>query len=179
MKLSAPPVFCPFAVSSVTTESPTFRPIFTRIIELIHLLSGELSVTVNQKKFTIYPGDTVLFNTNTIHSTLSERVDTTAHVLLLPYEHLRRCLPNPESFLFELPLLSRDEADPIKKEGLQKLSSLLAAACKLCQEQPDFYQAQILSLIYELIYLLCTTFPASGKNAARERNIATMTGSAR
>ena len=57
-------------------------------------------------------------------------------------------------------------ADPIKKEGLQKLSSLLAAACKLCQEQPDFYQAQILSLIYELIYLLCTTFPASGKNAA-------------
>ena len=87
-------------------------------------------------------------------------------MLLLPYEHLRRCLPNPESFLFELPLLSRDEADPIKKEGLQKLSFLLAAACKLCQEQPDFYQAQILSLIYELIYLLCTTFPASGKNAA-------------
>ena len=59
-----------------------------------------------------------------------------------------------------------DEADPIKKEGLQKLSSLLAAACKLCQEQPDFYQAQILSLIYDLIYILCTTFPASGKNAA-------------
>lgn len=141
-------------------------PHFHEDLEIIHLLSGELSVTVNQKKFTVYPGDTILFNTNTIHSTLSERNDTTAHVLLLPYEHLRRCLPSPESFTFELPLLSRDEADPIKKEGLEKLSSLLAAACKLCQEQPDFYQAQILSLIYELIYLLCTTFPASGKSSA-------------
>ena len=156
------PLRCFFSDDGISYVPPHFH----EDLELIHLLSGELSVTVNQKKITIYPGDTVLFNTNTIHSTLSERVDTTAHVLLLPYEHLRRCLPNPESFPFELPLLSRDEADPIKKEGLQKLSSLLAAACKLCQEQPDFYQAQILSLIYELIYLLCTTFPASGKNAA-------------
>ena len=156
------PLRCFFSDDGISYVPPHFH----EDLELIHLLSGELSVTVNQKKFTIYPGDTVLFNTNTIHSTLSERADTTAHVLLLPYEHLRRCLPNPESFPFELPLLSRDEADPIKKEGLQKLSSLLAAACKLCQEQPDFYQAQILSLIYELIYLLCTTFPASGKNAA-------------
>ena len=156
------PLRCFFSDDGISYVPPHFH----EDLELIHLLSGELSVTVNQKKFTIYPGDTVLFNTNTIHYTLSERADTTAHVLLLPYEHLRRCLPNPESFPFELPLLSRDEADPIKKEGLQKLSSLLAAACKLCQEQPDFYQAQILSLIYELIYLLCTTFPGSGKNAA-------------
>ena len=153
------PLRCFFSDDGISYVPPHFH----EDLELIHLLSGELSVTVNQKKFTIYPGDTVLFNTNTIHSTLSERADTTAHVLLLPYEHLRRCLPNPESFPFELPLLSRDKADPIQKEGLQKLSSLLAAACKLCQEQPDFYQAQILSLIYELIYLLCTTFPDAGR----------------
>ena len=103
------PLRCFFSDDGISYVPPHFH----EDLELIHLLSGELSVTVNQKKFTIYPGDTVLFNTNTIHSTLSERVDTTAHVLLLPYEHLRRCLPNPESFPFELPLLSRDEADPL------------------------------------------------------------------
>ena len=141
-------------------------PHFHEELEFIHLLSGELSVTINQKKFTVHPGDTILFNTNTIHSTYSKRNDTTAYVLLLPYEHLRRCLPAPETFTFELPLLSRDEITPEKKEGLEKLAGILSSLCTLCKEQPAFYQVQALRFVYELIYLLCTAFPSPGKPAA-------------
>ena len=44
--------------------------------------------------------------------------------------------------------------------------NILSSLCTLCKEQPAFYQVQALRFVYELIYLLCTAFPASGKPAA-------------
>ena len=63
-------------------QKPTYvLPHFHDDIEIIYLLTGSLTVNINRQQITVYPEDMILFNSNVIHSTISETAETTAYVL--------------------------------------------------------------------------------------------------
>lgn len=149
-----------------SNDGPSYvPPHFHEDIEIIFLLTGELTVNLNQKKCTIFPGDAVLFNSNAVHSTLSETADTTAYVLQFPIKILAQCVPSPELYLFEFPMPSKGNLKTESELALRHLQRLLADGYTLLKEQPDFYQAKMMSFLYEIIYILCRFFALPSRDA--------------
>lgn len=154
-----------------SNDGPSYiPPHFHDDMELICLLSGKLHVTMCQRKYTLLPGDAILFHTNAIHSTLSETADTTAYVLQLPRKFLKQCLPDPDSYYFELPCPSEACHTKCASQDLNRIRELLMSCDQLYREMPEFYEIKILSLLYDLVYTLYRAFsmPQIKKKHTRE-----------
>lgn len=143
-------------------KKPTYvAPHFHDDIEIIYLLSGCLTVNMEQKLITVHPQDVILFNTNVIHSTISETGETTAYVLQLPCSFLKQCTPKTDSFYFQLPRPSVQNLSAEEEAALSHMKKLLSSCYHYHQVKPDFYHVKIMSLLYELTYTLYTSFSVS------------------
>lgn len=140
-------------------QKPTYiAPHFHDDIEIIYLLTGSLTVNLSQRQFTIYPGDVILFNSNAVHSTISETAETTAYVLQLPYQFLKQCTPEPGSYSFELPCPSNQTLTPQEDKSLSHLKDTMYSCFYFYRDKPAFYHGKVMSLLYDLVYTLYAAF---------------------
>lgn len=140
-------------------RKPTYvAPHFHDDIEIIYLLTGSLTVNLSQRQFTVYPGDVILFNSNAVHSTISETAETTAYVLQLPFQFLKQCTPQPGSYFFELPFPSLGNLTPEEEKALEHLKDTLYSCFCFYRDKPAFYHGKVMSLLYDLAYTLYSAF---------------------
>lgn len=143
---------------------PTYMPPhFHDDIEIIYLLTGSLTVNMGQDLLIVRPGDVILFNTNVIHSTISETAETTAYVLQLPYKFLKQCTLESDSCFFHLPRPSVQILPAQKETALSHIKEILVSCYHFYQLMPAFYNVKIMSLLYDLAYTLYTVFSVPRK----------------
>lgn len=135
-------------------------PHFHDYIEIIYLLSGSIEVTVNGVKHTLLPNDVILFNSNTVHSTSTERSDVTAYVLQISYAFLSNSLNQPENpnIHFHLPLASSEPVSQSQEEKLRELIGLLEKLKNIFWPPTEMMSLRIMSVLYDIMYLLTTNF---------------------
>lgn len=144
-------------------------PHFHTDIEIIYLLTGCLTVNTKFHSHSIGPGEVILFNTNEIHSTLTEVSDTTAYVLQIPHKIIRQCVPFHDHYIFDL---SKDTGYPAEAPDhpLTRLKELISNCCTMsCQQQP-FYQIGVTGRIYEIIYILFSSFSILQTHSVRKND---------
>lgn len=140
-------------------QKPTYvLPHFHDDIEIIYLLTGSLTVNINRQQITVYPEDMILFNSNVIHSTISETAETTAYVLQLPCQFLKQCTAEPGSYSFELPRSSCKNLTPQEDKALIHLKNTLYSCFCFYRDKPAFYHGKVMSLLYDFVYTLYSAF---------------------
>ena len=60
-------------------------------IKIMYILTGNITLKRNTLETILEPGDMAVINPNIIHSTLSEDAKTTAYVLQVSYDCLKKC----------------------------------------------------------------------------------------
>lgn len=132
-------------------------PHFHTDIEIIYLLTGCLTVNTKFRNHSIFPGDITLFNSNEIHSTLSEVSNTTAYVLQIPYKIIQQYVPYQNHYIFDLS--KESECPPAQPcPPLNRLKELISDCCITFSRQPPFYQLLVTSWIYEILHILFSSF---------------------
>ncbi|OUP82941.1 hypothetical protein B5F07_12280 [Lachnoclostridium sp. An169] len=145
-------------------------PHFHEDIEMIYLLSGSLTVSSGYKRRTFFPGDLLLFNSNEIHSTLSEVSDTTAYVLQIPHGLFQPYYPSGETSVFEVPAVSSGTLSCDASAQISHLKELILTCYELQSRRPEFYQILIMNNIYRILYILFHSFSVF-QPASRRQNM--------
>ena len=125
---------------------------------MIYLLSGSLTVSSGYKRRTFFPGDLLLFNSNEIHSTLSEVSDTTAYVLQIPHGLFQPYYPSGETSVFEVPAVSSGTLSCDASAQISHLKELILTCYELQSRRPELYQILIMNNIYRILYILFHSF---------------------
>lgn len=170
-EIISPDANLPVRIFFSNDQRPSYiPPHFHEDIEMIFLLSGSLTVSSGYERHTFAAGDLLLFNSNEIHSTLSEVSDTTAYVLQIPHRMFQPFYPPGKTAVFEIPAISSGTLSMDKSEQSSHLKELIETCCKLQADRPEFYQILVMDTIYRILYILFHSF-AVFHTVSRRQNI--------
>lgn len=134
------------------THKAYIAPHFHEDIELIGLRKGTLKGTDAGKPFTMGPGDIHIFNSNVIHTTLSEDLTMEAVILQISQSFLRTILLDRDKYLLQ-DQLSAQNTDT--KKLLTKLFELLTSTQN---QTTSFSYLTSYARLFECIELLFSRF---------------------
>jgi len=126
-------------------------------MEIMYLLTGQLTLTVGIERILLNPGDIYIVNPNLIHSTLSQDTSTTAYVLQITHAFLKECFPDVNSMFFQIPTNEALQTSTSAK-AVKALKEILSEFHMLYQNPPEFYELRLRGLLYEAAYLLFHDF---------------------
>ncbi|MDO4445025.1 MAG: helix-turn-helix domain-containing protein [Bacillota bacterium] len=129
-----------------------FPPHWHTDIEMLYVISGHLTVTINGENCHLYAEEFVLIHPNHIHSILSDD-QTSAYMIQISSDLFKEIFNEDQELLFNLPL-TPNTVPVIKNTFLYCLKNLCEAPLPPLKYQ---YLHQK-SLIYELLYLLTQYF---------------------
>lgn len=127
-------------------------PHFHEDIEIIALKTGTLKLTDKTQNYFLKAGDIHIFNSNTIHSILSEDMSMEAVVLQISYKFVREFSPEIDLYQFSAQLFHEDHGSVhILREELFKL-----IACT--ESQSEFSNLKAYSILFHILELLLENF---------------------
>ncbi|MFV0560364.1 MAG: helix-turn-helix domain-containing protein [Enterococcus sp.] len=126
-------------------------PHFHEDIELIGLKKGTLLITDQNNQLTLQKGDIHIFNSHTIHSTLSEDPTMEAVILQISPSTLKNIFPDIAKYAF---LSNLSAKDPLVTQLLAKMFTLLEST----HAHNKFGYLHSYALIFELLDTLFTNF---------------------
>lgn len=123
-------------------------------IEIIFLLKGKVSVSVNDKRFELNEKDIFLINANDIHA-IQHQEENLLLTIQLPIPELKENIKDVDTFVFSCRSFLYDENHQAE---FNELRSLLAQMMWVINKEGEGYGLQIKSLYFQLIYLLIKNF---------------------
>lgn len=140
-------------------------PHFHDDIELMYLLSGSVTLKRNTLDTVLEPGDIAVINPNIVHSTLSENPDTTAYVMQISHDFLKKCQFKNKQIFFNLPDPSKEDLTSSEFEGLEKLKRNMSDFQEVFLGSDSYSPLKLYSIIYEIAYILFQTFSSEQENS--------------
>lgn len=125
-----------------------------RAIEILYLLEGELTVTVENHSQIYTAGQCVLINSSIIHATKCTTPNR-AIVCQIPLDFMKLYIPEVEQILF---ILDETTENPVERTRLDRLKETLTQmqiANDIC---PKGFLLRFNSLLFELLYQLYHSF---------------------
>lgn len=121
-----------------------------RAIEIIYLLEGQVTVTVETSSRLLHPGECVLINAQAVHATKCVSY-TRGIVLQIPLEFMELYIPQAEQLFFSLDTPDSDAHSKVFRETLLQMQLV-------DQERPEGYLLRFNSLLFDLLFQLYTHF---------------------
>lgn len=118
-------------------------------LEIIYVLEGEITASINDVSYELKKGDIFLVNSNDIHYTYTHE-DAKYYLLQIPPVHLERISTRWKRLKFQ-ELMTGEE------EYLNcQLGEIFQEIASLYEEKKEGYHLLVLSAVYRLLYLLYT-----------------------
>lgn len=123
-------------------------------LEIIYIISGELTVSIQNESYILTSNKFILINSKTVHSTKCTNPNN-ALVLQIPYDYIKRYINNIDTIIFHLPYNSKDPLDILK---LAQIQDILKNMCLTLNNSSDGNKLKFNSLLFELLYELHNNF---------------------
>lgn len=122
--------------------------------EIIHILKGNMLLTVGNRNYSLSDGGFAVVNSKTIHSTVCRK--SCRYLLLqIPYETIRRNIPDIDIVMIRCICLSGQNASG----NLAQIKEILKKITAFCESPHNSgYLLMQHSLVYELLYYLVINF---------------------
>lgn len=128
-------------------------------LEIIYILKGSTEVFIDQKKYSIMPGELMLINSGVVHA--SQTMGNNAIFMQVPIELLARYIPNIKEVYFDVPLRTEDKVKNIQLDALKKI---MRQMYKVAYGKEDGYALKFAGLLYEFLYDLYKAFAIKRPN---------------
>lgn len=125
-----------------------------RAVEIIYLLEGKLTVTIESVVRQLSCGDCILINANVMHSTKCTSPNT-AIVLQIPLDFMETYIPEMPQLIF---MWDDPCPDPIKHTKLDMLKQTLTQMQIADEIRPEGFLLRFNSLLFELLFQLYHSF---------------------
>lgn len=123
-------------------------------IEIIFVLKGKVSVSVNDKKYDLNEKDVFLINANDIHS-IQHQEDNLLLAIQIPIPDLKEQVKDVDSYVFSCKSFLFDENHQAE---FDEIRTLLAQMMWVINKEGEGFELQIQSLYFQFIYLLMKNF---------------------
>lgn len=124
-----------------------------RAVEILYLLSGSLTVTIESHTQELSAGQCVLINANVIHATKCTRPNT-AIVFQIPMDFMELYIPDVHNRLFHL----EESSDPKVRTKLDIFKNTLQKMQIANDMKPDGFLLRFNSLLFESLFQLYHNF---------------------
>ena len=122
-------------------------------IEIIYILKGCTEVFIDQKKYSIMPGEIMVINSGVVHA--SQTMGNNAIFMQIPIELPGRYIPNIKDVYFDVPLHTDDKVKNIQLDSMKKL---MRQMYHVAYGKEDGYAIKFAGLLYEFIYEMYVAF---------------------
>lgn len=134
-------------------------------IEVLYILDGETTVSIDQQSFTLRPNEYIIIDSKVIHSTSCK---TFSHFLIIqiPYLFLKTYIPDIDYMHFQnvcsvtaVPA-DKQPSGYVQPEAsvLEAIRSILEQLVLLWETKPQDYQLKYYSYIFDMLYIMMTHF---------------------
>ncbi|MCR1841758.1 AraC family transcriptional regulator [Murimonas intestini] len=138
--------YLPARFNLVKCSTNTIPAHWHEYLEILYLISGELTAVVQAETYNMAPGDIIVINSKDLHMT--QTYGFTTYILLqISVEQIKQYLPRFEFLHFQT-LISPGPEKP------DEVFFYIQEMLKIYQAQEDGYQLLFTSRLYELIYYL-------------------------
>lgn len=125
-----------------------------RAVEIIYMLEGELSITVDSAKYLLPAGRCTLINADVIHSTKCTAPNK-AIVLQIPLDFMETYIPQVQQLLF---LWDDMDKNPIIRTKIDMLKETLKQMQIADEIRPEGFLLRFNSLLFEFMFQLYHNF---------------------
>lgn len=126
-------------------------------LEIIYLISGKITITIDKKDSTLLSGGFAVVNSKTLHSVICR--EKSKHMLLqIPYEFLKKYIPDYDNVMFNCVCPSKEKCTgefAVVRDDLEKLRQLYDS------EKNNNYLLIFNSVIFDTLYRLVENFTIS------------------
>ncbi len=133
-------------------------------VEVLHILSGSMTVHINDHVYELNSHNTLIINPKDIHSTQAHG-EVKYMLLQIPYANLKLILPDLELIHFQEFYTPCSESEDIH----DCLEHYLIQMKSCFEEKEDGYQLHFTSLLYEFLYILYKKYTTKLSLHNRER----------
>lgn len=134
--------------------------------ELIYCLVGEQTIIYQDSSVILHEGECIIINTSVLHATRSS--DDNQFILVqLPFDFVKKNIPEIESIIFDLKLHSMDQK--IKTKQLM-FTTILDNMYSLSVVKPHGYELRFNALVYELLFQLLHNFSVTVSNISQHHS---------
>lgn len=144
-------------------EGGYVTPHWHNSLEIVYMLEGSITVTLENKKVTILPEEFIIINSRTVHAFTSEK--NSALVLQIPSNVFEKYVRNIDLFYFTVDMHPKDEIEIIK---LDKIKKIFHDMYEVYNIQPEGYLLKFNSLLYDMLFTLIHSY--SSKLASKQIN---------
>lgn len=123
-------------------------------LEIIYITSGSLQLQIGQLTCQLEKDEFLLINSQVIHSTHCIHGNT-AFLLQIPYDFLKRYMPEYDTYYFDLDMNSKN---PLYQTKLVQLKQILNEMEAVETDAPEAGNLHFTSLLFELLFLLYHNF---------------------
>lgn len=139
-------------------------------LEIIYMLEGELTVSVESGIRLLKAGECILINSNVRHWTKCTRPNT-AIVFQIPLEFMKIYIPEIEQLVF---YLDENTDQPVRRTKIDRFKETLDQMRIVNEIRPDGYLLRFNSLLFEILFQLyhnfgVKVFQAERKQKTKER----------
>lgn len=135
-----------------------------RSMEVVYIYEGEMEVTVNQKKYRLFPGDFIVINSADIHAT--QCYDYSKVLLLqIPFSFLQHSIPDYDNIRFDM-----GKKLPRTCKAQDEIRLILTSMGSLYLEKPQGYSLRFSSLLYNFLYTLTIHYQISIDSTAKVKS---------
>lgn len=122
-------------------------------IEILYMIEGTISISYENHKRELGPGEFIVVNSRVIHSVLSS--NNKALVLQIPKEVLRKYVPDIDSYIFEIPQDPKSRVEQTRQERIRKIFTDMQVIYDI---RPVGYLLRFNSLLYDLLFTLIHSY---------------------
>lgn len=141
-----------YSILSVTNDYAAMH--WHDSMEILYVVEGELSVTVNSKQYLLHSHDFIVIDRKTIHSTSNKQLSRYL-LIQIPYTFLKQFLPNIDFIRFPC-ICSIQEKD--NRNILNNMREILFELVCLWEHQYDGYHMKYFSLLFAFLDCLFTHY---------------------
>lgn len=150
----------PFKVIVHKNESAFIRRHWHRSFELSFTYQGQISeFIINGHTYHPKSGDILIVNSNEIHSIQGGRKkneDNVALTILLPYSFMENTVDDFSHRYYKIP--EKESFSKLQLENYQLLKKIFTELIFISEQTDPFSKSHIMSLVYEIVYLLTSSF---------------------
>ena len=123
-------------------------------VEILYVLDGELTITINAKEYLITAGNCIVINANVIHSVKSIQYDKYL-LLQIPLSFIEKYVPNIYTLNFSL---NDAENDSIQRKRVKVFKHILRKMKEVDEVKPAGFLLLFNQLLFKLIHQLYSNF---------------------
>lgn len=122
-------------------------------IEMVYMIEGNMTVSQENQRQELCPGDIMIVNSRVVHSVLS--TNNKAIVLQIPKEVLKKYVPDIDSFIFEVENHPESRVEQTRLERIRKIFTDMQV---IYDVRPEGYLLKFNSLLYDLLFMLIHSY---------------------